>query len=203
MSDKSSGFFSRWQQRRDQVAQEAERAQQEPVVESSPLPEQPQPLANKAGDGERLLMEEDLPDPEQIELGGSFAAFMANNVDPTAKKAALRALWKQPHFNEVCRMAEYALDYSNQPLLSAADSAELVKKVFRKVIEREEQQEASQTEVASTKSAQSMQESLPEATEQPSEAVADTLPDENQSVNQDPPDESSVLRQTVGKGQLS
>ena len=177
------------------LAQEAERAQQESVVESSPLPDQPQPLANNAGDDERLLMAEDLPDPEQIELGGSFAAFMANNVDPTAKKAALRALWKQPHFNEVCSMAEYALDYSNQPQLSAADSAELVKKVFRKFIEREEQaqQEASQTEVASTNSAQSLQESLPEATEQPVEAMAGTLPGENQPVSQNSPDEPSVF----------
>ncbi|MGI2260982.1 DUF3306 domain-containing protein [Shewanella sp. GXUN23E] len=203
MSDKPSGLFSRWQQRREQVAQEAEKALQEaPVAESSAETEQPLSVAGEPQDDERLLTAEDLPDPDQIEEGGSFAAFMAKNVDPTAKKAALRALWKQPHFNEVCGMAEYALDYSNQPLLSASDSAELVKKVFRKVIEREEQ-EAAQAEMASTPDTQPGQEHAPEVAELTVDANADTLPEETQQVSQNVPDESSVSHETVGKGQFS
>lgn len=87
---------------------------------------------------EQLLSAEDLPDPEQIDVGGSFASFMGKNVDPSVRQAALRTLWKQPHYSEIDGMMEYALDYSNQEILTPEVSSELAKKVFRHLVQDDE-----------------------------------------------------------------
>ena len=144
---KTSGFLGRWTQRREQVAAEeaalkaqaaqpevtAVKAEVEPESTATNISTEQQDPAQtlQQDDPNRILTAEDLPNPEEIEIGGSFASFMGANVDPAAKTAALRALWKQPHFNEIDGLLEYALDYSNQPKLSPEVSAELAQKVFR------------------------------------------------------------------------
>ncbi|MBW0279722.1 DUF3306 domain-containing protein [Shewanella xiamenensis] len=149
---KANGFFSRWSQRREQVAAEeaavktqttaeelvdnkAEEITQEPTAAQESQDARSQ--ANE--DPHRILTAEDLPNPDEIEIGGSFAQFMGANVDPAAKTAALRALWKQPHFNEIDGLLEYALDYSNQPKLTPEVSAELAQKVFRFITKENEE----------------------------------------------------------------
>ena len=148
-----SGLLSRWNQRRENVAKEAE--QQEAEQHDVSLTRQTETDDSAATKGqaadvnsnvqqgeqaatETVLQADDLPDPNSIEVGGSFASFMAKNVDPAAKAAALRALWKQPQYGHIDGLLEYALDYTNQPKLSAEVSAELAKKVFKHVIEKEE-----------------------------------------------------------------
>lgn len=148
---KTGGLLSRWNQRREQVAAEEARADRETtpqeaiVAEPTMAVEQLQPTESaiepntaEHDDPNRILTAADLPNPDEIEVGGSFASFMGANVDPAAKSAALRALWKQPHFNEIDGLLEYALDYSNQPKLSAEVSAELMQKVFRYIAEDSE-----------------------------------------------------------------
>ncbi|MCU8070877.1 MULTISPECIES: DUF3306 domain-containing protein [unclassified Shewanella] len=148
---KTGGLLSRWNQRREQVAAEEARAdgeitpQETIVAEPTMAVEQLQPTESaiepnttEHDDPNRILTAADLPNPDEIEIGGSFASFMGANVDPAAKSAALRALWKQPHFNEIDGLLEYALDYSNQPKLSAEVSAELMQKVFRYIAEDSE-----------------------------------------------------------------
>ncbi len=148
MSDKPRGFFSRWTERREQVeAEAAELAQQEQQAQAlqaqadnEEIPSNDaQAESAEADQPEKILEAEDLPDPEKIEVGGSFASFMGANVSPEAKSAALKALWKQPQYNEIDGLLEYALDYSNQPKLSPEVSAELAKKVFRNVMKDEEE----------------------------------------------------------------
>lgn len=151
---KANGFFSRWSQRREQVAAEeaavktqttaeelvdnkAEEITQEPTAAQ----ESQDALSQANEDSHRILTAEDLPNPDEIEIGGSFAQFMGANVDPAAKTAALRALWKQPHFNEIDGLLEYALDYSNQPKLTPEVSAELAQKVFRFITKEKESDE--------------------------------------------------------------
>lgn len=156
-----SGLLSRWNQRRTEVAKEAEQSDADVV--------QDELTQNASGDNNRITAEpedvaasldsetyanrehadldttdantvsaEELPDPNLIEVGGSFASFMAKNVDPATKAAALKALWKQPQYGHIDGLLEYALDYTNQPKLSAEMSAELAKKVFKHVIEKQD-----------------------------------------------------------------
>lgn len=176
MSEQSGGFLSRWQLRRQQVEAEA-KAEAQPVVESAepiePVAEtsvelEMSPATDNSVDVEavestepqdpnRVLTAADLPDPDSIEVGGSFAQFMANNVDPAAKAAALRALWKQPHFSELDGMVEYGLDYHKQPLMTAEESAEVARKLFNnvkdtveKVLDATEPELASETAINHT-----------------------------------------------------
>ncbi|GIU25158.1 DUF3306 domain-containing protein [Shewanella schlegeliana] len=162
-----SGFLSRWNLRKQQVEAEgeaevaaAEAAQKQ--AEEQALAAQQQAEAELASQAEstsvadetevkesadKILTAEDLPDPEKIEVGGSFASFMGANVDPAAKSAALKALWKQPHYSEIDGLLEYALDYSNQPKLAPDVSAELAKKVFRHIVKDEDEEQGDKEEI--------------------------------------------------------
>lgn len=143
MSDKAEGLLNRWELRRQRVAEEAEQeallqqAQENPDEISTPTVESTQDVNAIDLESDEALESEPLPDPSTIEVGGSFARFMAKSVDPTTKAAALRALWKQPQYGHIDGLIEYALDYTNQPLLSADVSTELASKVFRYVVEKE------------------------------------------------------------------
>lgn len=133
------GLLSRWAQRRQRVAEEADQDNQLQANESLELRPQTDVAEQTQLDIASTDVspeEEPLPDPTTIEVGGSFARFMAKNVDPTTKAAALRALWKQPQYGHIDGLLEYALDYTNQPVLSADVSAELANKVFRYVVEK-------------------------------------------------------------------
>jgi hypothetical protein len=153
-----SGFLSRWNLRRQKVedeklADEIELVadQVEPVQD---LAEQDQAQVTTESSSElqaepveegKLLTADELPDPDKIEIGGSFASFMSANVDPSARSAALRALWKQPQYSEIDGLLEYALDYSNQPKLTPEHSAEIAKKVFRYVTKDEDKEAEEET----------------------------------------------------------
>lgn len=180
MSDTSQGFLSRWQARREAVA--AEQAAEDVELTSAAEPSSPdsadtvaaeasaetaidaqQPAVDGAEEAE--LAAEPLPDPENIEVGGSFARFMSQDVDPLTRTAALRALWKQPQYNHIDGLIEYALDYSNQPKLSVDASMELAKKVFRHVVESAtEEVEAEASALAAT-----TEDNLPEVADEVSQ----------------------------------
>jgi len=143
-------FLSRWAQRKQQAQEDEVLDEPEVAATEEVADEKVATVVDADGasavtaevvstESETQLGAEDLPDPDSIEIGGSFASFMANNVDPDVKKNALRALWKQPHFSEIDGMMEYALDYSCQPTLSAEVSSELAKKVFRHLLEKTEE----------------------------------------------------------------
>ncbi|MDO6612770.1 DUF3306 domain-containing protein [Shewanella sp. 1_MG-2023] len=184
MSDKPRGFFSRWTERREQVeAEAAELAQQEQQAQAlqaqadnEEIPSNDaQAESAEADQPEKILEAEDLPDPEKIEVGGSFASFMGANVSPEAKSAALKALWKQPQYNEIDGLLEYALDYSNQPKLSPEVSAELAKKVFRNVM-KDEKETAEDEELLASEGDDTVGDAAdaPQGINEKSELVAET-----------------------------
>ncbi|MBB1438160.1 DUF3306 domain-containing protein [Shewanella sp. SG41-4] len=154
MNDKAEGLLNRWEIRRQRVAEEAQQeellqqAQEKPDDFNILTAESPQDVSEI--DADEVAEPEALPDPSTIEVGGSFARFMAKSVDPTTKAAALRALWKQPQYGHIDGLLEYALDYTNQPLLSAEVSAELASKVFRYVIEKEKPEPEIDADLAQT-----------------------------------------------------
>ncbi|MEH6736364.1 MAG: DUF3306 domain-containing protein [Shewanella sp.] len=154
MSDKAEGLLNRWEIRRQRVAEEAK--QEELLQQAQEKPDDfniltAEPIEDVSViDADEVAEPEVLPDPNSIEVGGSFARFMAKSVDPTTKAAALRALWKQPQYGHIDGLLEYALDYTNQPLLSADVSAELASKVFRYVIEKEKPEPEIDADLAQT-----------------------------------------------------
>ncbi|MCU7976857.1 DUF3306 domain-containing protein [Shewanella sp. SW36] len=214
---KTGGLLSRWNQRREQVAAEEARAdgeitpQETIVTEPTMAVEQLQPTESaiepntaEHDDPNRMLTAADLPNPDEIEIGGSFASFMGANVDPAAKSAALRALWKQPHFNEIDGLLEYALDYSNQPKLSAEVSAELAQKVFRYITKDSETPDEELTlakQAAETNPSASLDvsETTTQAvdTELAAEPIADNLDGEIDDLPQNAPEPSAQVQTRV------
>ncbi|GAA4891541.1 DUF3306 domain-containing protein [Ferrimonas pelagia] len=148
-----SGLLSRWRQRREAVAQEAEEQAKSVEADVEAVVE---PTASAGAPDEAVAAEpaeagddaQSLPDPNEIEEGGSFAQFLKPDVDPAKRKEALRALWKQPHYNVRDGLCDYDLDYRAQPKLSAKVAAELADKVFRHAVK--EVEETLDTAVAAT-----------------------------------------------------
>ena len=218
---KTGGLLSRWNQRREQVAAEEARAdgeitpQETIVAEPTMAVEQLQPTESafepntaEHDDPNRILTAADLPNPDEIEIGGSFASFMGANVDPAAKSAALRALWKQPHFNEIDGLLEYALDYSNQPKLSAEVSAELMQKVFRYIAEDSETSDeesavlAKQTEESNPSASLDVSETTTHETnevevEWAAEPITDNLDGETDDLPQNAPEPLAQVQKPV------
>lgn len=194
-----SGLLSRWNLRRQKVEQEAEAEIETPVtvetqVEADEAVKQPVSAENTTAevvesDEAQLLTAEDLPDPEKIEVGGSFASFMGANVDPAAKSAALKALWKQPHYSEIDGLLEYALDYSNQPKLSAEVSAELAKKVFRHVVKEKDDEEENEEALAlESDEMTSTEETVQVEAVSDTEMVSDILDGDDEQLSQNEPE---------------
>ncbi|MFV0595493.1 DUF3306 domain-containing protein [Shewanella sp.] len=211
---KANGFFSRWSQRREQVAAEeaalaaqttaekpAEVNLDTPVESAAPTPELQDSVTQADEDPNRILTAEELPNPEEIEIGGSFAKFMGANVDPAAKTAALRALWKQPHFNEIDGLLEYALDYSNQPKLTPEVSAELAQKVFRFITKESEESDEDLASIPSeavvnTENAMESKNSDVE-TELANTQIADNLDGETDDLPQNAPEPAAQMQKPV------
>ena len=208
MSDKSSGLLSRWNQRRQQVederlAEENATARTQAETDEQALSElevtqSQQGQSSETAEDGKVLTAEDLPDPDKIEVGGSFASFMGANVDPTAKAAALKALWKQPQYNEIDGLLEYALDYSNQPKLSAEQSAEIAKKIFRHVIKKEEEEKEQELANDAAESDNDIASNTQlDETNLNSEAPEDILDIENDDMPQNAPDSEGETKEAV------
>ncbi|QLE83749.1 DUF3306 domain-containing protein [Shewanella sp. Scap07] len=198
MSEQSSGLLSRWNLRRQKVEEEKLAEETEAANQAAAESLETQAQASELDAGEqseeaKVVSAEELPDPEQIEVGGSFASFMAENVDPAAKAAALRALWKQPHYNEIDGLLEYALDYSNQPKLSADVSQELTKKIFRHVTKDEEETPESAEEMTADITSEADAEEAKIA----DTASADILDEVNEQVSQNEPEVDGGTKGTV------
>lgn len=193
-----SSLLSRWNLRRQKVEQEAEadieaseaakKAESVAVDTTATEPSTHSEVIEP--DEDTVLTADDLPDPEKIEVGGSFASFMGTNVDPAAKSAALKALWKQPHYSEIDGLLEYALDYSNQPKLSADVSAELAKKVFRHVVKEKDDEE--EIETVSELESDEMTHAETAAVSD-TKQVSDILDDNDDELSQNEPEHSITI----------
>jgi hypothetical protein len=104
-----SALGSSWSRRRAAVAAEAaaeERALQEAAIEAEQAA-----LAEKTDD--EILEELGLPDPDSLEMGDDFKAFMAKTVPGHLRKRALRKLWRS---NPVLACVDGLNDYDDDYL---------------------------------------------------------------------------------------
>jgi hypothetical protein len=123
----SDGFFERWSRRKQQV-KEGEAVPEEPVVpvkaraepvpvvaEAAPAAEaahlHPNPPSEGEGEGE-LPPAPTLTDAQALTPESDFKPFLAGNVAPEVKNAALRKLFADPHFNVMDGLDTYIDDYS-------------------------------------------------------------------------------------------
>ncbi|MDR6857189.1 DUF3306 domain-containing protein [Variovorax guangxiensis] len=114
----SEGFFERWS-RRKQLVKGGEGVPEEPVVpvkaavEPAAVVEAACPHPNPPPEGEgEIPPAPTLADAELLTAESDFKPFLASNVAPEVKNAALKKLFADPHFNVMDGLDTYIDDYS-------------------------------------------------------------------------------------------
>ena len=103
-----------WSRRRAGVAAEAEA--EDVAVEARALAEEHAALEEKS-DAE-ILAELNLPDPDTMEQGDDFSAFMAKVVPDRIRRRALRVLWRSnPVLANVDMLVDYGEDFTDKAMV--------------------------------------------------------------------------------------
>jgi len=76
-----------------------------------------------------------LPDPETLDAGSDFSAFMSPGVSSTLRRKALRQLWSTGDYNVRDGLNDYDQDFKAQLKPMAADMADKVRQWSKKVEE--------------------------------------------------------------------
>jgi len=109
-----SGRGDFWSRRRAAVRAE-EQAQAEALVQQQQAHEQAvQEREQAEKTDEEILAELNLPDPDTMERGADFAAFMSKAVPERLRRRALRRLWvSDPVLANLDNLVDYADDYTD------------------------------------------------------------------------------------------
>ena len=111
----SEGFFERWARRKQQV-KEGEVVPDEPAAappEAPPVAESERPHPDLPSQSEAAVPPPPtLDDARALTPDSDFKPFLAANVAPEVKNAALKKLFADPHFNVMDGLDTYIDDYS-------------------------------------------------------------------------------------------
>ncbi|MGR4870919.1 DUF3306 domain-containing protein [Variovorax sp. LARHSF232] len=149
----SENFFERWSRRK----QQGEAAPAEEVKLPPPPGEGrgggatapaagaagPHPDLPPEGGGEKPEAEAAPPtlaDAESLTPESDFKPFVARNVAPEVRNAAMKKLFADPHFNVMDRMDVYIDDYSNPAPLPASSLRKMASAVFLKLVDDDEEE---------------------------------------------------------------
>ena len=120
MSDDAS-FLSRWSRRKAEVRQGGAEAEA-PVA---PVPVEDLPLADAEQPAARAALAEAPPAPTledvaQLGRDADFSRFVTPGVDEAVKRAAMKKLFSDPHFNVMDGLDTYIDDYGKPDPIPAA-----------------------------------------------------------------------------------
>ncbi len=111
--ESAGDFLSRWSQRKQQARTQAQAGV-------------PKPAEDAGADKTKAAAETvPLPPVEQLDMNSDFRGFFQPKVDETLRRAALKKLFSDPHFNVMDGLDIYIDDYSISDPLPAAMLAEL------------------------------------------------------------------------------
>ena len=97
-------FLSRWSRRK--LGKDQPQSGPQPVVTEQPAP------ASESTEPSPEAPPEPLPPVESLTPDSDFTQFMRPDVEPGLKQAALKQLFKDPHFNVMDGLDTYIDDYS-------------------------------------------------------------------------------------------
>ncbi len=123
------GFLSRWSQRKVKVRQGQTPAEPATVVEPPPLHE---PDTVAAAPPETPVVAEQRPPPltlddvAQLGRDSDYRRFVAADVTPEVKNAALKKLFADPHFNVMDGLDTYIDDYGKPDPIPASMLRQMV-----------------------------------------------------------------------------
>lgn len=139
----SEGFFERWSRRKQQVREgevlEEPVAPEVPAAAAAPAPvaEAASPHPNLAPEGEGEIPPPTLADAESLTPESDFKPFLAGNVAPEVKNAALKKLFADPHFNVMDGLDTYIDDYSVSTPVPESVLRQMASAKFMKLFEEQ------------------------------------------------------------------
>ncbi|EJL79093.1 Protein of unknown function (DUF3306) [Polaromonas sp. CF318] len=151
MADEPTGFLGRWARRKEEARQG--KALDEPAAASAPAgsvppaaptaPVQPQPAAAAApapadDQAPKVLT---LDDARLLTRDSDFKPFMAGNVSPEVRNAAMKKLFADPHFNVMDGLDTYIDDYSKFEPIPESMLRQMASAKFLKLFDEEEEKE--------------------------------------------------------------
>jgi len=198
--DEPRGFLGRWSRRKADALQGKPLA--EPVP-AAPVPAAAAPLGVPPGEAEpKAASVADVAEPEKImslddvkllTKDSDFKPFMAGNVAPAVRNAAMKKLFADPHFNVMDGLDIYIDDYSKPDPIPEAMLRQMNGSKFLKLFADEENAEAGKSPATA-----SPRESAHDAADQ---TVAQSREDPDASrPDLTPPDHSSQPEPSPGSG---
>ena len=148
MSDERGGFLSRWARRKEQARAGVEVAPEPPtdsalVGAETPIePVPPQAPAPTVGDAAAAA--QPLPtmaDVAMLSHESDYSRFVVSGVDEGVKRAAMRKLFSDPHFNVMDGLDTYIDDYGKPDPIPIAMLRQMNQSKILRLFEVEEQAE--------------------------------------------------------------
>ena len=159
---KADGFLGRWARRKNDALQGKPLEEPVPVVPPVPLPvaaapgstvaavaRQETPPSDAAHEPVRELS---LDDANLLTKDSDFKPFMASNVGPEVRNAAMKKLFADPHFNVMDGLDIYIDDYSISEPIPEAMLRQMTSAKFLKLFDDEEEDEGGEKDTAAAES---------------------------------------------------
>ena len=151
--DAADGFLSRWA-RRKALVRDGVVAPEAPAAKAAAVPAPPPdpapsagvpevPVAEPGANDERPLPPT-LADGAQLEPGADYRRFVASDVTPEVKNAALKKLFAEPQFNVMDGLDTYIDDYGKPDPIPPAMLRQMVQSQFLGLFDAEDDDTKSQ-----------------------------------------------------------
>jgi hypothetical protein len=141
----SDGFLGRWSRRKQEVREG------KPLEEPAPAPALAEPALTTAPQMPQVAAVGQTPsvpatappaptleDVQALTTESDFKPFMARNVDPEVKNAAMKKLFEDPHYNVMDRLDTYIDDYSRPDPLPDSMLRQMASAKFLNLFEEDE-----------------------------------------------------------------
>ncbi len=146
MASEDGGFLSRWARRKAQVREGREPVPtapvpapiEAPVAAAVPIATEAQPPVAGETAAEPALT---LDDVATLTAESDFSRFVAHDVDPTVKNAALKKLFTDPHYNVMDGLDTYIDDYGKPDPLPEGMLRQMVQSQFLGLFDDEKKDE--------------------------------------------------------------
>ena len=146
MAEEPAGFLGRWARRKEEARQG--KVLDEPAV--APVPAPAAPLAPVAPTQAEPIAQAPLPDADPpkaptlddarlLTRDSDFKPFMAGNVSPEVRNAAMKKLFADPHFNVMDGLDTYIDDYSKFEPIPESMLRQMASAKFLKLFDDEDE----------------------------------------------------------------
>jgi hypothetical protein len=152
---KADGFLGRWARRKNDALQGKPLDEPAAAVPSAPVPVAAAPGAvNAVVAGQETPAEDAAPEPVRelslddaklLTKDSDFKPFMASNVGPEVRNAAMKKLFADPHFNVMDGLDIYIDDYSISEPIPEAMLRQMTSAKFLKIFDDDEEDDKEKT----------------------------------------------------------